>query len=148
MWTYIGLSVGDLLSGFLSQWAQSRKKVIYGYLVVSAICGLTFLFTKNQSENFYYTLTFLMGASTGYWGLFVMNTTEQFGTNLRSTASSTIPNFVRATIIPISLSFKYLSEDIGVVLSASLVGTFCFFIAFVGNILIKDGFNRNLDYQQ
>jgi putative MFS transporter len=148
MWTYIGLSIGDLFSGVLSQWAQSRKKVIYGYLVVSAICGLTFLFAKNQSENFYYTLTFLMGASTGYWGLFVMNTTEQFGTNLRSTASSTIPNFVRATIIPISLSFKYLSEDIGVVLSASLVGTFCFFIAFVGNILIKDGFNRNLDYQQ
>lgn len=148
MWTYIGLSVGDLLSGFLSQLAKSRKKVIFGYLIFSAICGLIFLFTKNQSENFYYILTFMMGASTGYWGLFVMNTTEQFGTNLRSTASSTIPNFVRATIIPISLSFKYLSEDIGVVLSASLVGTFCFFIAFVGNIMINDGFNRNLDYQQ
>jgi MFS family permease len=147
MWTYVGLSTGDILSGYLSQLLKSRKIVIYIDLVLSFIVSMVFLFAKNQSEDFYYFMSFALGFSTGYWALFVLNGAEQFGTNLRSTVTTSIPNFVRGTIIPVSLTFQYLStHGLNIIEAACIVGSICFILAFVGNYKIKDGFDNDMDY--
>jgi MFS family permease len=147
MWTYLGLSVGDLISGLLSQFLKSRKKVINIYLVLSFFLVCIYLLDKNQNSSFYYLMNFLLGCGTGYWALFVINGAEQFGTNFRATASTMIPNIVRGSVVPISIAFQYLSHLYNnEVYGALTVGVFCFLLAFYGNYKIKDGFKNDLNF--
>ncbi|MFZ9755073.1 MAG: MFS transporter, partial [Bacteroidia bacterium] len=108
MWSYVGLSAGDLLSGLLSQVLQSRKKVIYLNLLGISVMTLLFLFGPSGSAAYYKTLAFVLGSATGYWAIFVTNASEQFGTNIRSTVSATVPNFVRGGVLVITSSFEWL----------------------------------------
>ena len=147
MWTYVGLSVGDLISGLLSQILKSRKKVVYLYLFLSFLFVNVYLFSKNQNPSFYYFMNFLLGCGTGYWALFVINSAEQFGTNFRATASTMIPNIVRGSVVPISIIFQYFSNILNnEVYGAYLVGILCFIFALYGNFKIRDGFHNNLDF--
>jgi len=147
MCCYIGLSVGDLLSGLLSQLFKSRLKVVFGYLVFSVLVIGFYLFgMEGKSPSFFYFMCILLGAGTGYWALFVTVAAEQFGTNIRSTATSTVPNFVRGAVIPITKSFQYLVPLAGLVGSTLIVGSVCLFLAFLSTLLLKESFNKDLDY--
>lgn len=146
MYCYLGLSAGDLLSGVLSQLLKSRKKVVVGYLAASLLLMLTFLFTSGHSSLMFKLICFLIGAATGYWALFVTIASEQFGTNLRSTVTTTVPNFVRGAVVPITLSFSALSQWIGVIAAACMVGTICLLLAFRAIFRLKETFNEDLDY--
>lgn len=147
MFAYLGLSVGDLLSGFLSQIFKNRKKVIFGYLVANLVLVFVYLFSRNISADVFYFLCFLLGAATGYWALFVTIAAEQFGTNLRSVVTNTVPNFVRGAVVPITLSFKFLEAQlIDTVLAASVVGIICMVLAFWGNAQVHETFGKDLDF--
>ena len=147
MFAYLGLSVGDLLSGFLSQIFKNRKKVIFGYLVANLVLVFVYLFFRNISADVFYFLCFLLGAATGYWALFVTIAAEQFGTNLRSVVTNTVPNFVRGAVVPITLSFKFLEAQlIDTVLAASVVGIICMVLAFWGNAQVHETFGKDLDF--
>ncbi|MEY3984545.1 MAG: hypothetical protein RL160_2104 [Bacteroidota bacterium] len=149
MYCYLGLSAGDLFSGLLSQWLRSRRKIIIGYLLTCFLLCLVFLFTKNLSVPVFYGLSFLLGAGTGYWALFVTNASEQFGTNLRATVTSTVPNFVRGAFYLIGLGFTSLSESLfsgDIIYGALLVGVICFLLAIAGVLVVKETFGKDLDY--
>lgn len=147
MYCYIGLSVGDLLSGIFSQVFKSRLKVVFGYLVFSAIIITIYLFGMNgRSPEFFYSICVLLGIGTGYWALFVTIAAEQFGTNIRSTATSTVPNFVRGAVIPITNSFKYLVPVVGLMSGAIIVGSVCIVLALLSTFLLKESFHKDLDY--
>ncbi len=147
MYAYIGLSVGDLLSGLLSQYFRSRKKVVIGYLVTSCILIGIYLFPVNYSLNWFYTLCFLLGCATGYWALFVTIASEQFGTNIRSTVTNTVPNFVRGAVVPITLLYQYLVPVFDSrVFSALTVGVICVALAFYAILSVKETFARDLNY--
>jgi putative MFS transporter len=146
MYAYIGLSVGDLFSGLLSQYLKSRKKVILIYLVSTILLVGVFLFVPGFSTSTYYFLCFLLGCATGYWALFVSVASEQFGTNIRSTVTTTIPNFVRGAVIPITLSFKSLESGHGSVYAAVVVGVVCIGIAIAATLYLKETFAKDLDY--
>lgn len=146
MWTYIGLSTGDLVSGILSQIFKNRKKVIYLYLAISFVASMVFIFAKNQTADFYYVMAYVIGVGTGYWALFVVNSAEQFGTNLRSTASSTVPNFVRGSVLPIGYAFKHMSDASGVTNAAFFLAIITFLLAIMGTSMIADSFDNDLDY--
>jgi len=96
MWSYIGLAVGDLSSGLLSQWMKSRKKVVLLYILLTVVFVLIYLNSGSISRSHFYFNCFLLGIGVGYWALFVTIAAEQFGTNLRSTVATTVPNFIRA----------------------------------------------------
>ena len=132
MYTYIGLSFGDLISGLLSQVLKSRKKVVFLYLSFTAILTLVFLFFgKGMTATTYYFFCFLLGTGTGYWAIFVTIAAEQFGTNIRSTAANTIPNFVRGSVNVIMLLFSLLlASQLSVGISAFLIGAFFIGLAF------------------
>jgi MFS family permease len=147
MFAYLGLSVGDLASGLLSQLLRSRKKVVYLYLFLSFVLMLFFLYnTEFLSAAYYKWMCFGIGFATGYWALFVTIASEQFGTNIRSTVTNTVPNFVRGAVVPITLSFASLSVGYGVINAALWVGIACLILAFMATWYIKDSFSKDLNY--
>jgi putative MFS transporter len=149
MYSYLGLSVGDLLSGILSQIFKSRKKVVLLYMFFSFLMILVYFFTTaGKSEQYFYFICFLVGAGTGYWALFVTIAAEQFGTNIRSTVTNTVPNFVRGSVIPITASFKALEPAIGTVGSALFVGTVCIGLATWATYKIEETFGKELNYHE
>jgi putative MFS transporter len=148
MFTYIGLSVGDVLSGVLSQLLKSRKKVIYIYLFLSVVLILYYLNTPVQSFNQFKISCLLLGIGTGYWALFVQVASENFGTNIRSTVTNTVPNFVRFSVVPITVSFKLLSENMSAQNAAIIVGSVCLLIALFSLYLMKETFSKDLDYHE
>lgn len=147
MYTYIGLSVGDLLSGLISQILKSRKKVVYIYLFMSLCLVTYFVFGANNiTKESYYFFSFLLGFATGYWAIFVTIAAEQFGTNIRSTVTNTVPNFVRGAVIPITMSFSWLATLLPNLLSAFIVGVVCLGLAFIATYRLKESFSEDLDY--
>ncbi len=147
MFAYLGLSVGDLASGLLSQFFKSRKKVVFFYLFLSLLLMLVYLYnTSFLSIQYYKWMCFGIGFATGYWALFVTIASEQFGTNIRSTVTNTVPNFVRGAVVPITLSFASLSASMGVIQAAFWVGLCCLLLAFVATLYIKDSFSKDLNY--
>jgi MFS family permease len=148
MYTYIGLSFGDLISGLLSQVLKSRKKVVFLYLCFTAILTLLFLFFgKGMTATTYYFFCFLLGTGTGYWAIFVTIAAEQFGTNIRSTAANTIPNFVRGSVNVIMLLFSLLlASQLSVGISAFFIGAFFIGLAFYSLSQLKETFGKELDY--
>jgi hypothetical protein len=148
MYAYIGLSFGDLISGLLSQVLKSRKKVVFLYLSFTAILTLVFLFFgKGMTATTYYFFCFLLGTGTGYWAIFVTIAAEQFGTNIRSTAANTIPNFVRGSVNVIMLLFSLLlASQLSVGISAFFIGAFFIGVAFYSLSQLKETFGKELDY--
>ena len=146
MYGYIGLSVGDLLSGLLSQWFRSRKKIVLLYLALTAVVSLIFLFAKNLDITVFYFLIFVLGVATGYWALFVTMASEQFGTNIRSTVTTTAPNFVRGMVVPMTLGYKYLVPGSGIIQAALVVGIVTILIAVVSTLYVEESFSKDLDY--
>ncbi|MCU0423221.1 MAG: MFS transporter [Bacteroidia bacterium] len=148
MYAYLGLSVGDLLSGLLSQMLRSRRKVVFMYLIACFLLSLAYLFLPGKHTGYYHMMSFLLGAGTGYWALFVTIASEQFGTNIRSTVTNTVPNFVRGAVVPITLGFKELSVMYDVNIAALIVGSICSVLALLGTWYISETFNKDLNYYE
>lgn len=146
MWTYVGLSVGDIGSGLLSQWLQSRKKVVAIFLSITYALVLICLFSRGLTPNMFYTLCVIMGIGVGYWAIFVTIAAEQFGTNIRATVATTVPNFVRGSVILVTLSFKSLKDMIGMTSSILLVGTVCFILAAIALWQLQETYTKDLDF--
>ncbi len=149
MYAYLGLSAGDLLCGMLSQLLKSRRRVVFIYLFAS-VCLLTYylFFARNISLESFYVLCFLIGAATGYWGIFVTIAAEQFGTNIRSTVTTTVPNFVRGSVPLINMLFGFLKPGAGNVLSAYITGLICLGLALWAIWHTKESFSKDLDYAE
>jgi len=148
---YLGLSMGDFASGLLSQKLRSRKKAILAFLGLMTVVVLAFLFLRGLSPTVYYTLCFLLGFSAGYWAIFVQNASEQFGTNLRSTVTNTVPNFVRGGLVAMSAAFLALIPnpkvpDMYFIHSALIVGGVVIIIALFSTWAIQETFSKDLDY--
>jgi putative MFS transporter len=162
MYSYLGLAVGDLTSGVFSQRIGSRKKVVGTYVILTLLFVLLFLFSPFKSPNFFYVTCFLVGCGIGYWALFVTIAAEQFGTNLRSTVATTVPNFIRGTVIPLTMLFKFLREtfsshyapiagqaeanNLGIIYGALTVGLCTIVIAFIALRAIDETYGRDLNF--
>ncbi len=155
MWSYVGLSVGDLISGILSQLLKSRKQVIYINLMGICIVSALFLFGPEGTANYYRLMAFSLGTVTGYWAIFVTNASEQFGTNIRSTVATTVPNFVRGGVLLITMGFEYFSDTFLKInlfssreysVAAVIIGILCIASAAWGTWYIEESFHKDLDY--
>jgi MFS family permease len=149
MYTYIGAVFGDIISGFGSQYIKSRKKTILAFLSMGAVFVFIYLFLSyNLSLYRFYMLCLAIGFSFGYWAVFVTIGAEQFGTNLRSTVTTTIPNFVRGLTVVITSSFLYLTRFVSIIESAIIVGIFVFIIAFLALWRLEESFHKDLDFME
>ncbi|ADR32801.1 major facilitator superfamily MFS_1 [Sulfuricurvum kujiense DSM 16994] len=146
MYTYIGLSVGDLASGYLSQQMRSRKKAYTIFMALSLLSVIYYFTLQGASADAFYIAVFLLGVFCGYWALFITMAAEQFGTNIRATVATTVPNFVRGSVVPITSSFMLLKESMGVLGAAATVGSVVFVIALVALYYTRETFHEDLDY--
>lgn len=146
IFTYIGISLGDVLAGVLSQVFKTRKKIIILFLTATLASVLVFLFSRAFNETYFLAICFILGLSTGFWVIFVTVAAEQFGTNLRATVTTTVPNFVRGSVVIITLSFQWLKQPFGIVNAALMVGLATLAIAFISAINLQETFGKDLDY--
>jgi hypothetical protein len=149
MYAYVAISIGDILIGLLSQWLKSRKKALF-------ICyGLCVLFTClffspfNHNNNTMYFICSMLGFSTGFWAIFVTMGAEQFGTNLRSTAATTVPNMVRGSLPLMNLlCFNFFKQtlDLSLIQSAIITGIIVIIISIIAAYFTEETFNKDLNY--
>jgi MFS transporter, putative metabolite:H+ symporter len=147
--SYLGLALGDFLSGLTSQYFKSRKKAFYLFEVLAFIfVCLLFTTTIGHGQFYFYTLCFFLGMGAGFWALLVTISAESFGTNIRSTTATVIPNFVRASILPMSLLLslfkKFLSHSQGTLALGFLVFALC----FISTFFLKETFYQDLDFYE
>lgn len=149
LWSYVGLSLGDLTSGTMSQIFKSRKKVMLSNIIGIIIMTLVYLYGPVGSANYYRFIAVMLGAVTGYWALFVTNASEQFGTNIRSTVAATVPNFVRGGVLLITSGFEILEANLhSASISALIVGIICVSLAIWGTLHIEESFHKDLNYYE
>ena len=147
MWAYLGISIGDFGSGFFSHALHSRKKAIAFMMSFALICVLVLLFSGSiKNANMFYGLCCCLGFGTGYWAMFVTVAAEQFGTNLRATAATTIPNMVRGSVVLMTISYKFFKPTQGIIMAGAIVGLICFAIGFYSTLTIKETHNKDLDF--
>jgi len=148
LYTYIGMVVGDLASGFLSQGLRSRRRAIGLMMGLTALFVAIYLFGGLSSTNAFYAVCLGMGFGIGYIAMFLTVTAENFGTNLRATATTSVANNVRATTLLTIPLFQALKPSIGVIGAGGLVALLCFVIGVWSLATIEETFGKELDYTE
>jgi MFS family permease len=146
MYFYIGAVAGDFTSGYLSQYFKNRRKIIFIYMTLTALCSAFYLLSHEITIGYLYAMIIILGLFTGYWAVFVSMSSEQFGTNLRSTVTTSVPNFVRGGIVPISMAFNFFIPYAGIIKSALIVGGITFSLAYLSLWKLTETFGRDLDF--
>jgi MFS transporter, putative metabolite:H+ symporter len=153
MYAYIFISVADLLVGFVSQWLRSRKKALYIFYILTIISIIFFFNQQNGTAAGMYVICAALGFATGFWAIFVTMAAEQFGTNLRATAATTVPNMVRGALPLLFLLFKWLQEAFAempnpYITAAWATGVIVMVIAIIAAYFTEETFGKDLNYTE
>jgi MFS family permease len=146
MWAYVGISVGDFTSGFISHFLKSRKMAIFYMLAFTIVGVVIMLFGNTNTETKYYIFCVWLGLGTGYWAMFVTLAAEQFGTNIRNTATTTVPNMVRGLVPVMIFGFDFFKTNFSVIISAAIVGIIVFGLAFYSSLTISETHDKDLEF--
>ena len=149
MFAYIGIATGDLLVGYVSQYFKSRKKALLLFYSLSIIGMILFYSSYNSNDDRMYAICAFLGFSTGYWAIFNQMAAEQFGTNLRATAATTIPNMVRGALPLINFLFlDILQKKLGwtIVQSGIFTGITVMIITLIAFVFTEETYHKDLDY--
>lgn len=148
VYMYIAISIADFLAGMLSQWLKSRKKALYIYYLIM-ITGVILFFTQyNGSSLGMILICMVIGFGTGFWALFVTVAAEQFGTNLRATATTTTPNMVRGSLVLIAFFFEYLQRHASFIVSGAITGAVVIILGCYALIKTKETFGKDLNFHE
>lgn len=147
MFFYLGLVIGDVASGVLSQVLRSRRKVVLLFLAATAVGVVAyFVVPRGGSPALFYGVCLALGTAGGYWAIFVTVAAEQFGTNLRATVATTVPNVVRGMVPPITAAFLWARGALGLVPGTLAVGAVCVALALVAAAGLRETFGTDLDW--
>ncbi|MEN9381499.1 MAG: hypothetical protein RI940_380 [Bacteroidota bacterium] len=149
MFAYIGIAIGDLVIGYVSQYFKSRKKALLVFYSLNTIAMILFFSTINSNDTSMYAICGLLGFSTGYWAIFNTMAAEQFGTNLRATAATTIPNMVRGALPLINFLFlDILQKQLGwtIIQSGILTGSIVMTVTLIAFVYTEETYHKDLDY--
>lgn len=146
MYHYMGAAIGSMITGYISQKLKSRKKALVIAISMLAIfCAWYFVSDGITPINFY-IIAFALGLAMGYWAVFITVASEQFGTNIRSTVTTTVPNFVRGATVLLTIWWTSMSPEMGILQSAIVVGIVVIPIALGSIFFLEESHGKNLDY--
>ncbi|RYY58737.1 MAG: MFS transporter [Chitinophagaceae bacterium] len=151
MYAYAAIAVGDILVGLVSQYFRSRKKALYLFYGFTILSGIFFFSGFITNDVTMYIACAALGFSTGFWAIFVTMGAEQFGTNLRATAATTIPNMVRGALPLINLIFLDLFQKSWgwtIVKSGVTTGIIVMAITLVAAWFTEETFHKDLNYSE
>lgn len=146
MFAYAAISIGDVAVGFISQWFKSRKKAVYLFYGITIISIVWFFNLQGQSVNMLYAAGALLGFGTGFWAIFVTMAAEQFGTNIRATVATTVPNMVRGSLNLVSWLFVSMQASQGYIKSGWITGIVVMVIGIISLVFTEETFGKDLDY--
>lgn len=146
MLAYVGLAIGDVASGGASQLLRSRKRIVLTFLALTTGAIALYFTVAPLSLGVFYAICGVLGFATGYWAVFVTMASEQFGTNVRATATTSAPNFVRGAVVLLTSAFQAATPALGVVGSALAVGTVALVAAFASLAALDETFAKDLDF--
>ena len=148
MYAYVAISIADVLAGLLSQWLKSRKKALYIFYFLTAVSIALYFSPYNNSAAAMYIICAAMGFGTGFWAIFVTMAAEQFGTNLRATAATTVPNMVRGSLPLMLLLFNWLQHYTTYTNAGLITGVSVMLISIVAALFTEETFGKDLDYTE
>lgn len=151
MYAYVGIAIGDILIGFVSQYFKSRKKALFIFYLLTMAFLVVFFSSLNNSDSRMYIICGMLGFSTGFWAIFVTMGAEQFGTNLRATAATTIPNMVRGALPLINLMFLNLFQQgwgWSLIRSGVVTGVIVMAVTMVAFYFTEETFHKDLNYTE
>jgi MFS transporter, putative metabolite:H+ symporter len=148
MFAYLGITIGDFASGMLSHLLRSRKKALATFMCLTIIAILMYFTIARESETMFYTVVTFTGFATGYWAVFMSTASELFGTNIRSTVTTTSPNFVRGSLIFVTMLIDLATIFTGKVEAVIFVGGFIFLLAFLALRNLEETFGKELNYTE
>jgi putative MFS transporter len=146
MFCYVGLAIGDLSSGVLSQILRSRKQVVRIFLGLTALTIASYFLVAHRSLLIFYATCVALGFATGYWAVFVTIASEQFGTNIRATVTTTAPNFVRGAVVPLTWTFHAAGATLGIRFSAIAVGVATLLVALIALRGLDETYGKDLGF--
>lgn len=146
--TYLGITFGGYASGHFSQLLRSRRKILFAFLFFTAAATTAYFFCGGQSNGTFYLIILLLGFGVGYWTVFVTVAAEQFGTNIRATVATTVPNFVRGATVPLTLAFNHFKPSCGILASAAMISFACILIALWAVRGLEETHGKDLDYTE
>ena len=148
MYAYVAIAIADVLIGFISHWLKSRKKALFIFYFLTIISiGLYFMQAGGSAERMY-LICAAMGFGTGFWAIFVTMAAEQFGTNLRATAATTVPNMVRGSLPLMLLLFNGLQHYTSYVNAGMYTGIMVMVISIIAVFFTKETFGKDLNYTE
>ena len=148
LFTYLGISLGDIFAGLLAQIIRSRKITVFLFQILIMISCAWYLSSTGITVEKFHWLAFFMGLGVGYWATFVTISSEQFGTNLRATVTTTAPNFVRGALIPSTFLFEYFVHRFNIITAGYIMIFGLSAIAIFALTQLKESFNKDLDYYE
>ncbi|MCS7153110.1 MAG: MFS transporter [Bacteroidia bacterium] len=146
MYAYIGLSIGDLLAGILSQIWQSRKKPVFLWLTMGALLSVAYNLLPFTTESLVYGMALLLGLFSGYWAVLITSAAEQFGTNLRATVATSVPNWIRGSLVLSTFLWNSFHEILPLRYSALAAGIVVFGLALWAASRLRETFGKSLDF--
>jgi putative MFS transporter len=147
MVAYAAISVGDVLIGFISQGLRSRKKALWVFNIITVIGVIAYFNLQGQTSTTLYWVCVVVGLGTGFWAMFVTMAAEQFGTNIRATVATTVPNMARGSLaVVVAPMFKALVPSLGHFKAGWVTGLIVFAIAFVALAMTPETFGKDLNY--
>ena len=146
LYCYVGLAIGDFASGALSQVVRSRNRVVGLFLTMTTVFIAAYFAVAQISLTVFYAVCLLLGIAAGYWAVFVTIASEQFGTNIRATVTTTAPNFVRGSVVVMTSTFQALQPSLGIRGSAMVVGAAALGMAYASLRGLDESYGKDLDY--
>lgn len=151
MFAYAAIAIGDIVVGFVCQFFKSRKKGLLLFYALSIVGLFLFFSGANHSDSSMYVICTYLGFSTGFWAIFVTMGAEQFGTNLRATAATTIPNMVRGALPLVNMMFLDLFQKSWgwTIIKAGIVsGIVVMVITLVAFYFTEETYHKDLNYTE
>ena len=146
LFTYLGLSLGDMAAGLFAQLTKSRRLAVFTFQLMIISSSIWYLSSEGINEERFHWIAFFMGIAIGYWATFVTIASEQFGTNLRATVTTTAPNFVRGALIPSTFLFEFFVRRTDIITAAYIMIFLLTGIAIFAVSRLKESFDRDLDF--
>ena len=146
LYGYIGLAIGDVSSGLVSQALRSRKRVLLLFILLTSAGIAAYFLLGARSVAAFNWSCLAIGVGAGYWAIFVTMASEQFGTNVRATATTTAPNFVRGATVPLTAGFTAMGSGLGAKTAAIILGVGTMIVAFLAVFPLEETFGKDLDF--
>lgn len=148
LFCYIGLCVGDLVSGLISHIVGSRRKVI-GFFMFMSMCMISiYLNSSGLSLTQFYLICSLLGFTAGYWAVYITMVAESFGTNIRGTAVITVTNLMRGSVVLMTLGVQWFQNYLTLAQSAFVMAGIVLILASLSLVYLTETFGKDLDYRE